>query len=312
MELINEINQIKKVMGLNLINEATVSWLDDLFTASKSLISRYVTNKDGLEKLINNGLNDVSFSVLKKKLSTDKTLGDNLIVQLRAAKKNLSKTDPNVVLLDARIKEIKNLQPKTPKKPVTPKPKTQTPKPNTRKTGTSKDLMPNPKNNPLDIPNPNKIETSTVEDIININMKNPRFREYMVILDNADLSPKVKDLMVVAYSKVGNDPINAIKYASELSRTLNEQKYGWLKRQINRALKDPSKTITIGGKTMLAGTFWYVTVVAVLALGGAALGWIKYGTKSIPKAPEDTTTPENQGGSSTEGGEDWSKYKPQK
>jgi hypothetical protein len=114
MELISEINQIKKIMGLNLINEAPVpSWLDDLFDASKSLISKYVTNKDGLERLINDGLDDVSFKVLKKRLSRDKTFGDNLITQLEAAKSKLKNTDPNRVLLDARIDEIEDLLPKS-------------------------------------------------------------------------------------------------------------------------------------------------------------------------------------------------------
>lgn len=122
MELINEINQIKKMMGLNLINEAKVSWLDDLFTASKSLISTYVPNKDGLKKLINNGLEDAS-SDLKKRLSKDKLFGDNLITQLEAAKSKLKNTDTNRVLLDARIDEIKDLQKNLPTKPVTPKPK---------------------------------------------------------------------------------------------------------------------------------------------------------------------------------------------
>ena len=123
MELISEINQIKKIMGLNLINEAPVNWLDELFNASKSLISKYVTNKDGLERLINDGLDDASFSLLKKKLSSDKNFGDNLITQLEAAKSNLKNTDPNIVLLDARIDEIEDLLPKTQiPKPNTPKP----------------------------------------------------------------------------------------------------------------------------------------------------------------------------------------------
>jgi len=113
MELISELNQIKKIMGLNLINEAPVNWLDELFNASKSLISKYVTNKDGLEKLINDGLDDVSFKILKKRLSRDKTFGDNLITQLEAAKSKLKNTDPNRVLLDARIDEIEDLLPKS-------------------------------------------------------------------------------------------------------------------------------------------------------------------------------------------------------
>lgn len=134
MELINEINQIKKMMGLNLINEAPATWLDDLFDATKSLISKYITNKKGLAKLINDGLDDASFSVMKKKLSQDKAFGDNLITQLEAAKNKLAKTDTNRVLLEARIDEIKDLQKTIPTKPVTPKPVT--PKP----TLTFKDL----------------------------------------------------------------------------------------------------------------------------------------------------------------------------
>ena len=98
----------------------------------------------------------------------------------------------------------------------------------TTKTGQgSKNLMPDP--NPLHIPNTTEITQSSIDDIIKTNMTNPRFKEYMVMLDNLNLEDEVKNLTVLAYSKVGNDPVAAIKYAAELSKQLNEKKYGFAK-----------------------------------------------------------------------------------
>lgn len=310
MELLNEINKMRNFMGLTPVNESYL--LNEAVPPGlQSIIDDIIKGVKGGSKPTIDRVTKTAFNKFLKSNSIDDFLKDDksshyLIkwikgidgTNFRNALKDAIKNEPDKVTrmsYNAYLKNFDELskkatpiyldlnisKPKTPKKPVT-----------TTKTKTSKELMPDPKN-PLDIPNPDSIKTTTVDDIIKVNMKNPRFKEYMVILDNANLSPKVKDLMVVAYSKVGNDPIKAIEYASQLSKTLNEQKYGWVKRQVNKALKDPSKTISIAGKTISMGTLWYVTVVAVLAFGGAALGWITYLKNEIPQAPGSETTPDN-------------------
>lgn len=302
MELINEINQIKKMMGLNLINEATVSWLDDLFTASKSLISKYVTNKDGLEKLINNGLNDVSFSLLKKKLSTDKTLGDNLIVQLRAAKKNLSKTDPNVVLLDARIKEIKDLQPKTPRKPVTPKPEESTLDLPNKPTLTFKDLSVEAQS--LFTKTGRKL---TSDEVSFLNDASEKIYNGVQKLDQKKVLILTNQL-----ENLGQNIENAIAKLNKSNDVISRQKAKVLQQVWDKYTKQLKIIVEGIGKIPLKQTLFSLSkvTIGVLAIlisagvfftlkntpfGKTVSGWIS----NIPNPFSTETTPDNQGGSST-------------
>jgi hypothetical protein len=124
MELINEINQIKKIMGLSHLNEAAGGWLDDLFKAVKSLLTTTIKDKATLKYFINQGLDSVP--TLKTAITSNPALGKSLKSQLTITKNSLAKTDPNRFLINSRIKEIDAILPKTPKKPVTPKTQTLT------------------------------------------------------------------------------------------------------------------------------------------------------------------------------------------
>jgi hypothetical protein len=268
-ELLNEINNIRIKMGLRVVNEGSIliteaGVISSLFNTvlSKSLITK--AEKELIEKFLNVGLNELEEKSLSKFFKSVE--GKSFVTELR---KQIAKEKDDAVKmrLDAWLTQTER-------------------KFNEIEKGKGfKDLMPDP--NPLHIPNTTEITQSSIEDIIKTNMKNPRFKEYMVMLNNLNLEDKVKNLTVLAYSKVGNDPVAAIKYAAELSKQLNEQKYGWIKRAVYGAMKNPSKTISIGGKTIAAGTFWYVVVVAVLALGAGALSWINYAKSVLPKAPEN-------------------------
>lgn len=115
MELINEINQIKKIMGLTPLNEAAGGWLDDLFNATKLLLTNTIKTKSTLKSFINDGL--TKFPSLKTAITIDSALGTSLKKELIVAKNSLAKTDPNRLLINARIKEIDALLPKPPKTP---------------------------------------------------------------------------------------------------------------------------------------------------------------------------------------------------
>lgn len=107
MELINEINQIKKIMGLTHLNEASGGWLDDLFRATKSLLTKTIKDKNSLSYFINEGLDKVP--ALKTAIAKTPALGTSLKSQLKLTRDKLLPTDPNFVLIDARIKEIDDL-----------------------------------------------------------------------------------------------------------------------------------------------------------------------------------------------------------
>jgi hypothetical protein len=131
-----------------------------------------------------------------------------------------------------------------------------------------------------------------INEIIRRNITNPRFQEYRVILRGISMTDEVRNMMLAAYDIIGKDPVKAIEYAGKLQSKLNEKQYGWVKRGINQATKNPTKTITILGKTIATGTFWGITAFAILSLGGIAIGWINWAKQSIPKAPSsDTETP---------------------
>lgn len=274
-ELLNEINNIRIKMGLKVVNEGSILITEAGVISSfisKVLPKSVITNTEKvlIQKFLKGGLTEIEKDSLSKFFKSVE--GKKFVTELRNEIANES-DDAVRMRLDAWLTQTeRNLT-----KPKGTK---------TTKTGQgSKNLMPDP--NPLHIPNTTEITQSSIDDIIKTNMTNPRFKEYMVMLDNLNLEDKVKNLTVLAYSQVGNDPVAAIKYAAELSKQLNEKKYGWIKRAIYGAMKNPSKTISIGGKTIASGTFWYVTVVTALALGSAALGWVNYAKSVLPKAPEN-------------------------
>ena len=84
-----------------------------------------ITDKNTLDSFITDGFNN--FKSLKTAIIKNPALGKSLKSELTIARNLLPKTDPSRLLLNARIKDIDAILPKTTKKPVTPKPKTQTP-----------------------------------------------------------------------------------------------------------------------------------------------------------------------------------------
>ena len=279
-ELLNEINNIRIKMGLKVLNEGSML-ITETGTVS-ALLSKVLpksvigaTEKALILKFLQKGLTEIEKESLSNFFKSAE--GKAFVTELRNEIANES-DDALRMRLDAWLTTTERsfTKPKGAKK---------------TKTGQgSNNLMPNP--DPTYIPNPTEIAQANIEDIIKQNMKNPRFKEYMVMLDNLNLTDEVKDLMVISYSKVGNDAVRAIEYANTLAKSLDEKKYGWLKTAISKAMKNPAKTISIGGKTIAVGTFWYVTVVAALALGGAAIGWVNYAKSILPKAPENKLSDE--------------------
>ena len=66
MELINEINTIKNLMNLEVLNEAGAgSWLDDVWMVTKDILKTFF-NKSSLESFIKNGFGAQEFKSLKK------------------------------------------------------------------------------------------------------------------------------------------------------------------------------------------------------------------------------------------------------
>ena len=146
--------------------------------------------------------------------------------------------------------------------------------------------------NKLDDINVDEID---INEIIRRNSTNPRFQEYRVILRGIPMTDEVRNMMLAAYDVIGKDPVKAIEYAGKLQAKLNEKQYGWVKKGISQASKNPTKTITILGKTIAVGTFWGITAFAILSLGGIAIGWINWAKQSIPKAPSSDTETSNNG-----------------
>jgi hypothetical protein len=273
---------LTKYLSKGVASKLETSMGDDVMKNLESLFARSEVNfaKNSLGKI-----------VVKSASGTEVEMR-TISAALDAVSKGTMKVDDVVKLLPRKLKDgtdfrtiidsqLKNAKPK-------PKP---TPNTNTNTTGGSSTssnslAMPNPKT-PTSIPNPNNISRADIDAIIKRNVSNPRFEEFMLILDEIPMSDKVRNIMINSFDTVGKDPIKAMAYARELSQQLNEQKYGWIKRLLSKGAKDPSKTISIAGKTIATGTFWYVTVIAVLSLGGLALGWVNYIKKALPEAPKD-------------------------
>lgn len=276
---------LNKYLGAGVVSKLETSMGDDVI---KNLEALFVKSQSNFTK------NSLGKIIVKSASGTEVEMR-TISAALDAIAKGKMTVDDVVKLLPRKLKDgtdfrtifdtqLRNAKPK-------PKPSTNTgtPKPNTTSgssTASNSLAMPNPKT-PTSIPNPNNISRADIDAIIKRNVSNPRFEEFMLILDEIPMSDKVRNIMINSFDTVGKDPIKAMAYARELSQQLNEQKYGWIKRLLSKGAKDPSKTISIAGKTIATGTFWYVTVIAVLSLGGLALGWVNYIKKALPEAPKD-------------------------
>lgn len=112
MELINEINTIKNLMNLEVLNEAGPgSWLDDVWKATKGILSKYI-NKSSIDSLIKDGFDEDEFKVLKNAIleSSEGQLGVELKTSLKKAKEALPPTaTAERLLIDTRIRQIDDL-----------------------------------------------------------------------------------------------------------------------------------------------------------------------------------------------------------
>lgn len=112
MELINEINTIKNLMNLEVLNEAGAgSWLDDVWMVTKDILKTFF-NKNSLESFIKNGFGAQEFKSLKKAIldSPKRQLGVELKNSLTTAMNNLPQTaTAQRLLIDTRIKQIDDL-----------------------------------------------------------------------------------------------------------------------------------------------------------------------------------------------------------
>lgn len=112
MELINEINTIKNLMNLNVLNEAAAPWIDEVWTAVKSIFTNFRLSKSSVENFIIKGFDENQFKTLKKSIlaSPNGQLGVDLKTALTTAKNNLPVTSTaDRLLIDTRIRQIDNL-----------------------------------------------------------------------------------------------------------------------------------------------------------------------------------------------------------
>jgi len=113
MKLINEINTIKNLMNLKVLNEAAPgTWLDDIWKAGKSIFQKYLINKSSMDDFIRLGFNQQEFKALEKGIleSPNGQLGTELKTSLNTAKNKLPVTaTAEKMIIDTRIREIDNL-----------------------------------------------------------------------------------------------------------------------------------------------------------------------------------------------------------
>jgi hypothetical protein len=131
-----------------------------------------------------------------------------------------------------------------------------------------------------------------------------KFKAYEQIVERLpNLDGESKILMKLGFEDAANKSISEIiTEGSLIVKNLNDAKYGWLKRLFMSSTKNPTKTISTGGKSILLIIFYYVLVMAALA--GAA--WVFYfKQKYMPAPPESNTTNNsetNSGSQSSSGG----------
>jgi fido (protein-threonine AMPylation protein) len=112
MELINEINTIKNLMSLKVLNEAAPgAWLDDVWMVTKDILKTFF-NRSSLDKFIKDGFGAQEFKPLKKAIldSPNRQLGVELKNSLTTAMNNLPETaTAQRLLIATRIKQIDEL-----------------------------------------------------------------------------------------------------------------------------------------------------------------------------------------------------------
>ena len=112
-----------------------------------------------------------------------------------------------------------------------------------------------------------------VEDLFKNTYKtSPAFQVFYHMVDNISstvkLSSKDREKILLSWKQYGNHtPIQLESEARKLLKTRQLEQYGWLKKLIAKGMEDPSKTIKIGGKTILALSLWVPITYAAAILG---------------------------------------------
>ena len=112
-----------------------------------------------------------------------------------------------------------------------------------------------------------------VEDLFKNTYKtSPAFQVFYHMVENISstvkLSSKDREKILLSWKQYGNHtPIQLEAEARKLLKTRQIEQYGWIKKLIAKGMEDPSKTIKIGGKTVLALSLWVPLAYAAAILG---------------------------------------------
>jgi len=136
--------------------------------------------------------------------------------------------------------------------------------------GSTTGTIPGPSNNN---PHIGGDDFGNVEDLFKNTYKtSPAFQVFYHMVDNISstvkLSSKDREKILLSWKQYGNHtPIQLESEARKLLKTRQLEQYGWVKKLIAKGMEDPSKTIKVGGKTILALSLWVPIAYAAAILG---------------------------------------------
>jgi hypothetical protein len=136
--------------------------------------------------------------------------------------------------------------------------------------GSTTGTIPGPSNNN---PHVGGDDFGNVDDLFKNTYKtSPAFQVFYHMVDNISQTVKLSKLdrekILLAWKQYGNHtPAQLEVEAKKLVNTRKLEQYGWLKKLIAKGMEDPSKTIKIGGKTILALSLWVPLAYAGIVLG---------------------------------------------
>jgi hypothetical protein len=136
--------------------------------------------------------------------------------------------------------------------------------------GNTTGTIPGPSNNN---PHVGGDDFGNVDDLFKNTYKtSPAFQVFYHMVDNISQTVKLSKLdrekILLAWKQYGNHtPAQLEVEAKKLVNTRKLEQYGWLKKLIAKGMEDPSKTIKIGGKTILALSLWVPLAYAGIVLG---------------------------------------------
>lgn len=167
-------------------------------------------------------------------------------------------------------------------------------------------LNPNAILRPNTSPSPNKSNTNTLaadaDEIITTTAKSSaEAAAYMAQVERLGFDANTTKILQLEYSKAGvanKSASELIELGNDLTRGINEKKYGWLKRSWANFLKDPSGNIKKGGKATIV-LIVIVTLIKMAASGAAIADairvWVESktgtsGSNILPSLPDRPST----------------------